>query len=39
MWGRPFRFRTFDAASRAVVDILQHPKHNVDDARLSPDDR
>jgi Tol biopolymer transport system component len=39
MWGRPFRFRTFDVANSAVVDILQHPKHNVDDARLSPDDR
>jgi Tol biopolymer transport system component/predicted Ser/Thr protein kinase len=39
MWGRPFRFRTIDVASRAVVDVLQHPKHNVDVARLSPDDR
>jgi Tol biopolymer transport system component len=39
MWGRPFRYRTIDVASRAVVDFLQHPEHNVDDARFSPDDR
>jgi Tol biopolymer transport system component len=39
MWGRPFRFRTIDVTSRAVVDFLEHPKHNVDDARFSPDDR
>jgi Tol biopolymer transport system component len=39
MWGRPFRFRTIDVTSREFVDFLQHPKHNVDDARFSPDDR
>ena len=39
MWGRPFRFRTIDVGSRAVVDFLQHPRHNIDLARFSPDDR
>jgi Tol biopolymer transport system component len=39
MWDRPFRFRTIDVNSHAVVDFLQHPKHNVDNARFSPDDR
>jgi Tol biopolymer transport system component len=38
MWGRPFHFRTIDVGSRAIVDILQDPKHNIDDARFSPDD-
>ena len=38
MWGRPFRFRTVDVTSRAVADVLQDPKHNVDVARFSPDD-
>jgi Tol biopolymer transport system component len=38
MWGRPFRFRTIHVTSRAIVDFLGHPKHNVDDARFSPDD-
>ena len=39
MWGRPFRFRAIDVGSHAAVDFLQHPTHNVDIARLSPDDR
>jgi Tol biopolymer transport system component len=39
MWGRPFRFRTIDVTSRAIVDFLQQAKQNVDLARFSPDDR
>jgi serine/threonine protein kinase len=39
LWGRPFGFRTIDVTTHAEVDFLKHPKHNVDNARFSPDDR
>jgi Tol biopolymer transport system component len=37
--GRPIRYWTFDLVSRAIAELISHPKHDIHGAEISPDNR